>query len=169
MRNTLAKPHSKKSSSQAVTDRKSGQAKSGVVNYHVHGPAGKIVSVDFTPSKLVEVLRAGLPVQELNDLQATLEVPMEKLVPMLGISKATLHRRKAEGRLDQAESDRVIRFARLMGRAVEVLESEDNARQWLTSPQLGLGGAVPLEYAETEVGAREVEDLLGRIEYGVYS
>ena len=56
-----------------------------------------------------------------------------------------------------------------MGKAVEVMESEDNARQWLTSPQVGLGGAVPLEYAETEVGAREVEDLLGRIEFGVYS
>ena len=56
-----------------------------------------------------------------------------------------------------------------MGRAVEVLESEENARRWLTSPQFGLGGAVPLEYAETEVGAREVEDLLGRIEHGVYS
>ena len=34
---------------------------------------------------------------------------------------------------------------------------------------VGLGGAIPLEYAETEVGAREVENLLGRIEYGVYS
>jgi putative toxin-antitoxin system antitoxin component (TIGR02293 family) len=63
----------------------------------------------------------------------------------------------------------VVRFARLMGKAVTVLESEDNARQWLTSPQFGLGGAVPLDYADTEVGAREVEDLLGRIEYGVYS
>lgn len=171
MSSTLTKQPSKKSPGRAVTYRKSGQPKSGggVVKYHVHGQSGQIMSETFTPSKLVEVLRAGLPVQELNDLQATLAVPMEKLVPMLGISKATLHRRKAEGRLDQAESDRVLRFARLMGRTVEVLESEDNARQWLTSPQFGLGGAVPLEYAETEVGAREVEDLLGRIEYGVYS
>jgi putative toxin-antitoxin system antitoxin component (TIGR02293 family) len=124
---------------------------------------------DFTPSKLIEVLRAGLPVRELDDLQASLAVPMDKLVPMLGISKATLHRRKAGGRLGQAESDRVVRFARLMGKAVEVMESEKNARQWLSAPQFGLGGAVPLEYAETEVGAREVEDLLGRIEHGVYS
>ena len=139
---------------------------SGVVSYCVHGPTGKL---SFPSSKLVELLRAGLPVQELNDLQATLAVPMDKLVPMLGISKATLHRRKAEGRLDQAESDRVVRFAKLMGKAVEVMESEENARQWLNSPQFGLGGAVPLEYAETEVGAREVENLLGRIEYGVYS
>ena len=49
------------------------------------------------------------------------------------------------------------------------MESIENGRRWLASPQVGLGGAIPLEFAETEVGAREVENLLGRIEYGVYS
>lgn len=164
----------KKSSGVVVVRQKSGQwgvkkGTGGVVSYCVHGASGKIAAADFTTPKLIKVLQLGLPVQELNDLQATLAVPMEKLVPMLGISKATLHRRKAEGKLDPAESDRVVRFARLMGKAVEVMESEESARQWLTSPQFGLGGAVPLEYAETEVGAREVENLLGRIEHGVYS
>ncbi len=141
----------------------------GVVSFCVHGPAEALPGLQLTPAELVEVVRMGLPVQELEVLRSSLNVPMEKLVPRLGISRATLHRRKAEGRLDPAESDRVIRYARLMGKAAEVLESQDNARQWLSSPQLGLGGAVPLDYAETEVGAREVEDLLGRIEYGVYS
>ncbi len=163
----LTKPQAKKSPFKTIIRYKSGtKAHGGVVSYCVHGPTGKIT---FPPSKLVEVLRIGLPVRELNDLQATLDVPMEKLVPMLGISKATFHRRKLTGRLDQSESDRVLRYARLMGRAMEVMETQENARQWLTSPQFGLGGAIPLEYAETEVGAREVEDLLGRIEYGVYS
>ena len=141
----------------------------GVVSYYVHHLTVKTTASAFAPSKLMEALRVGLPVQELMVLQASLKVPMEKLVPKLGISKATLHRRKATGRLDPAESDRVLRFARLMGKAVKVLESDDHARQWLTSPQFGLGGAVPLDYADTEVGAREVEDLLGRIEHGVYS
>lgn len=170
MRTPSAKNPTKKSSRSAHVRGPAGkEAGGGVVSYCVHGPSDKIVAVDFTPSKLIEILRVGLPVKELNDLQATLDVPMDKLVPMLGISKATLHRRKATGKLDSAESDRVVRFARLMGKAVEVMESAENARRWLTSPQVGLGGAVPLEYAETEVGAREVEDLLGRIEYGVYS
>jgi putative toxin-antitoxin system antitoxin component (TIGR02293 family) len=120
-------------------------------------------------SQLIPSLKAGLPVRELEDLRGGLDLPMERLVPMLGISRATLHRRKITGRLDPAESDRVVRFARLLGQAAEVLESLQNARRWLTSPQVGLGGAIPLEYAETEVGAREVEDLLGRIEFGVYS
>jgi putative toxin-antitoxin system antitoxin component (TIGR02293 family) len=174
MSNTLIKRPMKKTSGRSIIRRKSGhwtvkQGSGGVVSYYVHGSSGKIVSSSFTTPKLIKALQGGLHVRELNDLQATLNVPMEKLVPMLGISKATLHRRKAEGKLDPTESDRVVRFARLMGKAVEVMESEEGARQWLISPQFGLGGAVPLEYAETEVGAREVENLLGRIEYGVYS
>ena len=174
MNTALTKQESKKSPGPAGGPRKSGHWRvkapgSGVVSYCVHGPTDKIVVSDFTPSKLIEALRIGLPVQELEDLRASFKVPMEKLVPKLGISKATLHRRKTTGKLAPAESDRVVRFARLMGKAVEVLESEENARQWFTSPQFGLAGAVPLDYAETEVGAREVEDLLGRIEYGVYS
>ena len=141
----------------------------GVVSYYLKAPLGRAAARGVTSARLIKFVRSGLPVQELRDLQAGLGVPMDKLVPMLGLSKATLHRRKVGGKLEPAESDRVVRFARLLGRAIGVLESGDNARRWLTSPQVGLGGAVPLYYADTEVGAREVEDLLGRIEYGVYS
>ena len=94
---------------------------------------------------------------------------MKTLASRLGISKATLHRRKTRGWLGPSESERVVRFARLMRKAAKVFGGSDEARQWLNSPQFGLGGAVPLDYAETEIGAREVENLLGRIEYGVYS
>jgi putative toxin-antitoxin system antitoxin component (TIGR02293 family) len=160
---TLAKIRRKK------RPRRAGEPGNGVVRFCVHHAIGKTAGSEFTSLKLIKAIRIGLPVDELICLRDSLGVPMERLVPLLGISKPTFHRRKAGGRLGPGESDRVVRFARLMGKAVEVLESEENARQWLTSPQFGLGGAVPLEYAETEVGAREVEDLLGRIDYGVYS
>ena len=140
----------------------------GVVSGQIHRLKSK-AAVELSPGKLIEVIRIGFPVQELDVLQASLGVPMDKLALKLGMSKATLHRRKSQGRLGPEESDRVLRYARLMGKAVEVMGGEESARRWLSSPQFGLGGAVPLDYAETEVGAREVEDLLGRIEYGVYS
>ena len=123
----------------------------------------------LSASTVIRSLKEGLPVQELEDLRRGLDVPMDRLAPMLGISKATLHRRKIAGRLDPRESDRVVRFAKLLGQAASVMESLENGRRWMSSPQVALGGAIPLEFAETEVGAREVEDLLGRIEYGVYS
>ena len=121
------------------------------------------------PAMLIALVRSGLPVSELDALQNVLDVPIEKLAPKLGISKATLHRRKAAGRLEADESDRVVRFARLMGKAVEVFENEEAARAWLSAPQFGLGGETPLDYAMTELGAREVQNLLGRIDHSVYS
>src|ERR1044071_9553662 len=154
---TLTKPKARKKSGPTV------------VEICVHSPAAKTGGPALAPSKIISFIQDGLPIQELNALQASLEVPMETLATKLGISKATLHRRKAEGRLDPAESDRVVRFARLVGQAVKVFGAEAEARAWLNAPQFGLGGAVPLDYAETEIGAREVENLLGRIEYGVYS
>ena len=125
---------------------------------------------DLNTANLVKVLEVGLPVTELTALQTSLAVPTERLAPMLGISKATFHRRKGAGtKLKPAVSDRVVRFARLLGQAIRVFGDLEDAKQWLNSPQFGLGGAVPLDYAKTEVGAREVENLLGRIEFGVYS
>jgi uncharacterized protein (DUF2384 family) len=101
MRNTPATKPEKKMAG-AVHRLKRGHSTAGkgsVVSYCVHGAGGKVAAADFTAPKLIEVLQAGLPVRELNELQATLEVPMEKLGSLLGISKATLHRRKAQGRL----------------------------------------------------------------------
>ena len=66
-----------------------------------------------------------------------------------------------------ARSTDADRLAHLHERAVEVLGDEEEAWRWLEREQWGLGGAVPLQHAKTESGAREVEVLLGRIDYGV--
>jgi putative toxin-antitoxin system antitoxin component (TIGR02293 family) len=58
---------------------------------------------------------------------------------------------------------------RLLGKAVAVFDDLDDAQAWLNSPQFGLGGAIPLNYATNEMQVREVENLLGRIAHGVYS
>ncbi len=117
----------------------------------------------------IDRIRAGLSFHELEKLQKALGVTMEKLAQALGMSRATLHRRKLQRRLAQNESEKLVRYQRLLEKAADVFGGADNARQWLTHPQRGLGDVVPLEFAKSEIGAREVENLLGRIEYGVYS
>lgn len=102
-------------------------------------------------------------------LQKALDVPLDKLASVLGMSRATLHRRKIQGKIDKEESEKLVRYQRLLKEAEDVLGDAASAREWLTHKQTGLGGAVPLDFAKTEIGAREVESLLGRIEYGVYS
>jgi putative toxin-antitoxin system antitoxin component (TIGR02293 family) len=115
----------------------------------------------------VSRVEAGLQYRELESLQKELGVPLEKLSQTLGISRATLHRRKLAGRLAPDESDRVVRFERLVDKAAQVFGNRESAREWLNHPQFGLGGAIPLAYARTEAGAREVENILGRIEWGI--
>ncbi len=96
-----------------------------------------------------------------------LELNRDEAARLLSVSARTLSRRRDEGQLTPRESDRLYRLAHLAGRAAEVLGSPEAARRWLKEPQWALGDRIPLRFAETEAGAREVEDLLGRIEYGV--
>jgi putative toxin-antitoxin system antitoxin component (TIGR02293 family) len=121
------------------------------------------------PHGVIRRIQKGFPFRELQMLQNTIDMPLEQLAAKLLISRSTLQRRKAAGRLSPDESDKVVRFSRLLTLATDLFGNIDKARAWLKHPQRGLGGAIPLDYAETEIGAREVEKLLGRISYGVYS
>ena len=62
-----------------------------------------------------------------------------------------------------------MRISNLYDRAIEVLGDQERAEAWLKAPQKALGMKTPLQYADTESGAREVENLLGRLEYGIFS
>jgi len=121
------------------------------------------------PTELIRQIQKGLRFSELETLQNSIDLPFEQLAAKLAISRSTLQRRKAAGRLSPDESDKVMRLSRLLEHATNVFGDIERARAWLKFPQRGLGGAIPLDYAETEVGAREVDDLLGRIEYSVYT
>ena len=76
-------------------------------------------------------------------------------------------RKNSSARVNPVAGDRLYRMARLFALAREVTGGEASARLWLRSPQFGLQGQTPLELMLTEAGAREVEELLGRIEHGV--
>ena len=125
--------------------------------------------LEDSPTAVIAKIRHGLAIGEFVCLASWLASTEDELARWLGLSRATLHRRKKSGQLDATESERLIRVARLMARASEVFESDESARSWLKRPALALAGESPLGFADTEVGAREVEFLLGRLEHGVFS
>jgi putative toxin-antitoxin system antitoxin component (TIGR02293 family) len=122
----------------------------------------------FAQTPLVERLRKGFPMKEFRLLQELLKIPEEELGRYLGISPATLHRRKKSGSLETPESERIVRYARLFGIGMEVFETEEATREWLKTANPGTAGEAPLSYADTEFGAREVEKLIGKIDHGVF-
>jgi putative toxin-antitoxin system antitoxin component (TIGR02293 family) len=120
----------------------------------------------LTDAKAIAQVSRGLGFDEAEYVANALGIPLERFAAYTGISRATLYRRRGQ-RFDLNESDRIMRYARLLDLATTTFESEAGAREWLSTPQHGLNGAVPLEHARTETGARQVDTLLHRIDRGI--
>ena len=116
------------------------------------------------PAKETKARPAGLAFGEFEALRKQLDLSLDELSLRLGLSRAAIEQRRATGRLTTDESGKVVCFARLLGHAVHLFGGLDEARRWLKEPQRGLHGAVPLDYAKTDLGAREVENLLTQLE-----
>jgi len=122
------------------------------------------------PVELVKHVEKGLAFTAVEALQRQMDLATKEMARLLDIKFRTFLRRKEAGRLQPAESDRVLRASRLFALAQDLFEGDQEAaRGWLMKPQRALGGAIPLEIAKTEVGAREVERIIGRLEHGVFT
>ncbi|WP_319523584.1 antitoxin Xre-like helix-turn-helix domain-containing protein [Breoghania sp.] len=120
-------------------------------------------------SEVIVQIQKGLPISAFTRLKKNLDVSDKELSKVLRIPVSTLARRKKGKRFMFEESERIFRIARLFDKAVNVFGEEELARKWLKEPAWALGDVAPVEYARTELGAHEVESLLGRIEDGVFT
>ena len=119
---------------------------------------------------VIRAVDRGFESAAVTRLAKVMRVSEGAVLEVVAIPRSTFTRRKKEAkRLTSDESDRLYRLTRLLERAVTVLGDEDEARSWISAPKRAFGGVSPLIMARTDVGAREVEDLLGRIEYGIPS
>lgn len=122
-----------------------------------------------TAEALRERVRAGLPYATLDAVAERLALSRDEIVRVVGLPHRTLARRKAGRRLRAAESDRLFRLSRIAARAEDVLGTSEKARRWLHASNRALGRETPLGLLDTDLGARQVEAILGRIAHGVYS
>jgi putative toxin-antitoxin system antitoxin component (TIGR02293 family) len=121
------------------------------------------------PMALVQRIQAGLSYGALERFQRNIALTTEQLAALIQINPRTLARRRSEGKLASDESDRLVRASRLFGKVLALFEGDAAAaREWLAEKAPALGGQTPLAAAQTETGAREVENLIGRLEHGVF-
>ena len=120
--------------------------------------------------QLVMAIGNGFPIATLERVRKETGLPMERLASAIGLSPRTLTRRKKEKRLSAYESDRLVTLTRLFTQAVALFEGQKPAAlRWFVQANRAFGNLSPLEMAATETGAREVENLIGRLEHGVFS
>ena len=117
-----------------------------------------------------ERILEGLGFDAVEGIKQHLGLTDPEIARLLGIGEATLRRaRAAHALLDPATSDRLYRLSKVIAVAEQVLEGRDNATTWMRRPQPGLRGHVPLDLLVTQAGAEQVETLLRRIEFSVYT
>ncbi len=121
-----------------------------------------------SPMEFVPLLRKGLPVASLEAVTRELELSLDAAAESLGLARRTIARRRQENKaLDSSESERVLRLARTLAHAIDVLASHEKARRWMLEPNRSLGGVTPVSLLDTDIGASAVDDVLTRLEYGV--
>src|SRR2546428_3398240 len=120
--------------------------------------------------ELISQVERGFSFKSLRRLESHSGLPISMIASIIGIPERTLARRKTAGRLTLEESERLLRVSTVFEKAVELFEGDvEAAVKWLTTSQRALGHNPPLAYARTELGAREAESLIGRLELGVFS
>ena len=120
-----------------------------------------------------DALEKGLPataLRHLVDEVGLLAGARGQLEKAIGISLRTFQRRRESDRpLSREQSSRAWKFAEILGRAADILGGRDEAEAWLQTPSPALDQRRPIDLLATQAGVEAVEDLLTRIEYGVYT
>lgn len=121
-------------------------------------------------TKLISGIKKEISFDAIRQLEIGLNVTQQEVAQILDISARTLRRRRNEGRLRVTESERLVRFTLLKDLALALmLGNSEAAISWLKTPLEALAGETPLRHASTELGAIEVEGLIGRLRHGVFN
>lgn len=121
----------------------------------------------FDLPNVLKAVEKGFPWKAFERLVANFGLPADQVAAMAGIPKRTLARRKVEKRFTSDESDRLLRVARVFGNSLMLFRDRDVAVRWLTTLQRALG-TEPARLMNTEVGAQEVERIIGALQHGIF-
>jgi putative toxin-antitoxin system antitoxin component (TIGR02293 family) len=125
------------------------------------------VAKETPTAKKVALIRRGVAARVVDDMAHYLGVPKGLIFGVLHAPESTAHRLIKDNRtLDSAASERVVRVADVMRMAEETFGGREAAARWLRSPNIALGGTMPLANLDTEPGAGEVRRILLSINYG---
>jgi putative toxin-antitoxin system antitoxin component (TIGR02293 family) len=140
----------------------------GPVRYRTRGSS--LGLPDSATDDLIRAVERGFLFKSLETFSGETGFAPAEVASMVGIPERTFARRKASGRLSPEESERLLRVSSIFEMAVGLFEGDvGGTLEWLTQPKKALGDKVPLAYSRSELGAREVENLIGRLEHGVFT
>lgn len=121
---------------------------------------------DGASLSVVDRVREGLPAEVIDETLETGRLTATELDRLAIPRRTAAHRRKL-GRLTAEQSDRLLRVLRVVDQVETTFGDREKAHAWLRRPSAALDGRTPLDLLDTDIGARHVERLLGRIAHGL--
>ena len=120
---------------------------------------------------LISAVEMGVSVGVAHALPGAFHIAQTEIAGLLGVSAKTAQRwrLKANQRLTQPVGEKAVRLLQLRQQAIETFEDEGDAVAWLNEENEAFGGRRPIDHAHTELGCRQVERLLTRIDEGIFS
>ena len=105
----------------------------------------------------------------MESLKSKTNLDYDKLSTLLATTRATLINKKGTEHFSAAISERILSIADIYSYGYEVFEDETKFNEWVFRPNRALGGKQPFELLDNQFGREEIKNLIGRIDYGVYS
>lgn len=123
----------------------------------------------MTGFEKMHIVRDGVSKNDLELLKRKTALDYTMLAKALSVTRATLINKKKNEKFNAGLSEKILGMADLYSYGFEVFEDEDRFNQWMSKPNKALGGQAPYDLIDNQFGREEVKNLIGRIDYGVYS
>jgi putative toxin-antitoxin system antitoxin component (TIGR02293 family) len=117
----------------------------------------------------MHIVRDGVTKKDLELLKTKADLDYTMLAKALSVTRATLINKKRSERFGAGLSEKIVGMADLYSYGFEVFEDKERFNQWMSKPNKALGGQIPYDLIDNQFGREEVKNLIGRIDYGIYS
>ena len=127
----------------------------------------KTIHSDFD---FVRLSTAGITKSSINSLASHIGISRKNMAEdIFDVSVKTLERKDSKTKLDKKTSSHAFEIAKVVQHAYEVFRDEEKMKLWINRENRALNNMKPIQLFDSLSGLNMVNDILGRIEEGVYS
>ena len=149
--------------------QKKAKLRAVVINSTVLSTSAPKPETLMTPMEKMELIEDGISKKDLEALKQKTNLDYDQLAQVLSVARATLINKKGKARFSHELSERIVGLADLYSYGYEVFEDRTKFNGWVFQPNQALGGKPPFDLLHNSYGREEVRNVIGRIDYGIYS
>lgn len=123
----------------------------------------------MTSFEKIGMIKEGISKKDLENLKEKAGFDYNQLSKVLSVARATLINKKGNEKFDVSLSEKIVNVADIYSYGYEVFEDENRFNSWIFRSNKALGGQSPYDLLDSQYGREEVKNLIGRVDYGVYS